>query len=109
VLPRIDSFYRAKWKTAGMKLYAVAKETDGTRKDWLNFISTHKLTDWYHVYYSKADDKARIDGGTPGYSQLYDVQTFPTLYLLDKDKRIVAKKLSVDQTDDVLELKRKGK
>jgi hypothetical protein len=39
--------------------------------------------------------RARIDAGIPGYSQLYDVLTFPTLYLLDKEKRIVAKKLTL--------------
>ena len=44
----------------------------------------------------------------PGYSQLYDVQTFPTLYLLDKDKRIIAKKLTYQQLDEVLQLKMKG-
>jgi hypothetical protein len=60
------------------------------------------------VYYSKADDKARIDAGIPGYSQLYDVLTFPTLYLLDKEKRIVAKKLTYQQIDDVWQLKSKG-
>lgn len=42
------------------------------------------------------------------YSQLYDVQTFPTLYLLDKDKRIIAKKLTYQQLDEVLQLKMKG-
>ena len=31
------------------------------------------FSDWTHVYYSKADDKARIDTGIPGYSQIYDV------------------------------------
>lgn len=106
VLPRLDSFYRAKWKPAGLKMFAVAKETEGTKKDWMNFIRDQKLGEWTHVYYSKADDKARIDSGTPGYSQLYDVQSFPTLYLLDKEKRIIAKKLAVDQIDDVLQVKR---
>ena len=108
ILPRLDSFYQAKWKPAGLKMFAVAKETEGTKKDWTNFIHDLKLDEWTHVYYSKAEDKARIDSGTPGYSQLYDVQTFPTLYLLDKEKRIVAKKLAVDQIDDVLQLKRKS-
>ena len=108
VLPKLDSFYRAKWKAAGLKIYAVAKETDGSKKDWLTFINEHKITDWTHVYYSKADDKARIDASMPGYSQLYDVQTFPTLYLLDKDKRIIAKKLTYQQLDEVLQLKMKG-
>ncbi len=108
VLPKLDSFYRAKWKAAGMNIYAVAKETDGTKKDWLNFIRAQQLVGWTHVYYSKADDKARIDAGIPGYSQLYDIQSFPTLYLLDKDKRIIAKKLSYQQIDEVLKIKMKG-
>ena len=88
-----------------MKIYAVARETEGTRKDWLNFVNEKKLTEWTNVFYSKADDKERIDAGIPGYSQLYDVQSFPTLYLLDKDKRIIAKKLSVDQIDEIIDVK----
>ena len=108
VLPKLDSFYRAKWKLEGLKIYAVAKETDGTRKDWLNFINEQHLMDWTHVYYSKADDKARVNAGIPGYSQLYDVMSFPTLYLLDKNKRIIAKKLTYQQIDEVLQLKKKG-
>jgi peroxiredoxin len=108
VLPKLDSFYMAKWKAAGLKIFAVSKETDGSKKDWLNFINEKKLNDWTHVYYSKKDDKARIDAGIPGYSQLFDVQTFPTLYLLDKDKRIIAKKLNYQQIDDILQLKMTG-
>lgn len=109
VLPRLDSFYRAKWKAAGLKIFSIAKETDGSKKDWLDFINEQNLQEWTNVYYSKADDKARTDNNIPGYSQLYDVLTFPTLYLLDKDKRIVAKKLTYQQIDDVWELKSKGK
>lgn len=109
VLPKVDSFYLAKWKAEGIKVYAVAKETDGTKKDWTNFINEQRLQDWTHVYYSKADDKARTDAGIPGYSQLYDVLTFPTLYLLDKDKRIIAKKLTYQQIDEIWQLKTKGK
>ncbi len=109
VLPQIDSVYRAKWKADSVHIYAVSKETDGTKKDWLDFINEKKLKDWTHVYYSKADDKARTDNNIPGYSQLYDVLSFPTIYLLDKDKRIIAKKLALEQIDDVLQLKIKGK
>jgi thiol-disulfide isomerase/thioredoxin len=108
VVPKLDSMYSAKWKVSGMKIFAVARETDGTKNDWLNFIHEHGLRDWTNVYYSKAADKARIDSGIPSYSQLYDVQTFPTLYLLDKDKRIVAKKLTWEQMDEVLQVKMKG-
>lgn len=108
VLPKVDSFYLAKWKAAGIKVYAVAKETDGTKKDWTNFINEQHLKEWTHVYYSKADDKARTESGIPGYSQLYDVLTFPTLYLLDKDKRIIAKKLTYQQIDEIWKLKTKN-
>ena len=108
VLPKLDSFYRAKWKADGLKMYAVAKETEGTKKDWLNFISDNKLQEWSHVYYSKEADKSRTDNGIPGYSQLYDVQSFPTLYLLDKEKRIIAKKLTYQQLDEIVQLKKKG-
>ena len=108
VLPKLDSFYQAKWKAMGLKVYAVAKETDGSKKDWLGFINDHHLQEWANVYYSKTDDKARIDAGIPGYSQLYDVLSFPTLYLLDKDKHIIAKKLTYQQMDEVLQLKISG-
>lgn len=103
VLPKLDSLYRSKWKANGLKLYALAKETDGNKKDWTSFIQKHDLREWVHVYYSKEDDKARINANIPGYSQLYDVQSFPTLYLLDKDKRIIAKKVSFGQVDEILQ------
>ena len=107
-VPVLDSMYRIKWKAAGVRMFAVAKETSGSKKDWLSFISEHHLQDWTNVYYSKADEKARVDANIPGYSQLYDVQTLPTVYLLDKNKRIVAKKLTWQQADEILQLKIKG-
>ncbi len=108
IVPKVDSLYEHKWKAEGVKIFAMAKETDGNKNDWLNFIRQHHLEEWANVYYSKADEKARVDTGIPGYSQLYDVLSFPTLYLLDKDKRIIAKKLSLEQIDDVLREKIKN-
>jgi hypothetical protein len=55
-----------------------------------------------HVYYSKADNKARIDKGLADYSKMFDVLNFPTIYLLDKDKNIIAKKIHYNQLDDIL-------
>ena len=106
-LPRIDSIYRASWKGLGLKVYSIGRETDGTRADWLNFIRNHHLQEWNNVFYSKAEENARIAKNTPGYSQLYDVQSFPTLYLLDNEKRIIAKKLSFEQMNEVLKEKTK--
>lgn len=107
-LPRIDSIYRAKWNSLNVKIYAIAKETDGSKKDWLNFINEQKLTGWEHVYYSKEANDARVKNNIPSYFQLYDVQIVPTLYLLDKNKSILAKKIPFDQIDKVLDFKVKG-
>jgi len=106
-LPRIDSIYRASWKAMGLQIYAIGRETDGTRADWLNFIRGHRLQSWNHVFYSKSEENDRIAKNTPGYSQLYDIQSFPTLYLLDNEKRIIAKKLSFEQMNEVLKEKMK--
>ena len=108
ILPKLDSMYKAKWKDYGLKLFGLAKETDGTKQDWLSFIKKNKLKDWVHVYDSKAEEQSRVAANIPSYGQLYDVQTFPTLYLLDKDKRIIAKKVSFEQVDEILQYKLKN-
>jgi hypothetical protein len=33
---------------------------------------------------------------------MFDVLSFPTIYLLDKDKNIIAKKIHYNQVDDIL-------
>jgi thiol-disulfide isomerase/thioredoxin len=104
-LPVLDSMYRTKWKGYGVKVYAVARETEGTKKDWMDFIRQHDLGEWTNVYYSKDEEKLRVDANIPGYIQLYDAQTVPAIFLLDEKKRIVAKKLTWQQTDDILSLK----
>lgn len=108
LVPVLDSMYQAKWKKAGVKIFAVAKETDGTKKDWLDILHKHQLKGWTNVYYSREEEKRRVDAGIPGYSQLYDAQIVPAVYLLDKDKRIIAKKLTWQQTDDILTIKMKA-
>ncbi len=102
VIPQLDSAYHAKWKAMGLKLFGLARETEGKKQDWHSFIRDHQLNEWTHVYYSKSEDQARVNAGIPGYSQLYDVQSFPTLYLLDRNKNIIGKKLTVTQIDEIL-------
>jgi thiol-disulfide isomerase/thioredoxin len=103
VVPKLDSMYKAKWKNEGVKIYGV--EVDGGRDQWIQFIKGHNLGEWTHVYETKEHQEATEKSGQPGYRQLYDVYQTPTIYLLDKDKRIIAKKLSVEQLDEVINLK----
>ncbi len=104
-VPKVDSIYQAKWKQEGVQLYGVM--VDGGKEEWLKFIHEHNLKDWIHVYQTSSQHDAEAASNKPGYRQLYDVYQTPILYLLDKDKRIIAKKLSYLQFDEVIDLKRK--
>jgi hypothetical protein len=81
---------------------------DGGREAWVKFIRDYNLKDWIHVYETKTHQDADEAAGKPNYRQLYDVYQTPILYLLDKDKRIIAKKLSYEQFDEVINLKLKN-
>lgn len=102
-VPKLDSIYKAKWQKEGVKLYGVM--VDGGRENWLQFIKDHNLTGWTHVYETKEHQEATEKAGQPNFRQLYDVYQTPTLYLLDKEKRIIAKKLTYEQIDEVINLK----
>ena len=106
-IPRLDSVYRANWKAHNVKIYAVlsADSKEDLKKDWLKFIGEHHLQNWNNVYQTKAMEAEGIAAQKPGYRQLYDVTLIPTLYLLDKEKHIVAKKLTWQQIDDFLKVK----
>ncbi len=104
-LPRIDSIYRANWQKKNVKIYAVLSESEKMKPEWLSYIREHKIGDWINVYQTKASLDLETKEQRPSYRQLYDVVLTPTLYLLDKDKRIVAKKLTLEQINDLLEVK----
>lgn len=99
-VPKLDTLYRTKWKAKGVKIYGVM--TDGGRDKWIEFILKHKLGDWIHVHQTEAMKKTEQQSGRPGFRQMYDVYQTPMLYLLDKDKKILAKKLNYEQLDEFL-------
>jgi protein-disulfide isomerase len=105
VVPRLDSFFQQKWKQRGVQLLGIM--SDGGKQAWVEYIREHKLNGWIHAYETEAMKKALYDANQPNFRQLYDVITTPVLYLLDKDKRIIAKKLTFDQIDNVIDQKRK--
>lgn len=103
VVPKVDSVFQKKWKSMGVKLYGVM--VDGGKEAWMKYIRETNLNDWLHVYETTEQKDAVYAAGKPGYKQLYDVYQTPVLYLLDKDKRIIAKKLTYQQIDEVITLK----
>ena len=102
-VPKLDSMFQQKWKKQGVKL--VGMLTEGGRDKWVEYIREHHLKDWLHVYQTQEMKDADYAASRPGYRQLYDVYQTPMLYLLDKDKNIIAKKLNYQQLDDLLQVK----
>lgn len=106
-IPRIDSIYRVTWKQKNMKIYAVLSETEKQKQLWLTYIQDNKIGDWTNVYQPTAIADDELKNNRPTYRQLYDVTVTPTLFLLDKQKRIIAKKLSIEQINDFLTVQEK--
>lgn len=74
--------------------FAILSEPDdATRPKWLDFIKEHGLN-WLN-----------IDGGEANidWHEVYDIETTPQIYLLDKDKKIIAKKLSAESFENIMQ------
>jgi peroxiredoxin len=81
-VPQLDSVYRTDLKKMGAVIYAV--KSDGDNGEWKKFIKEKQLNGWLHVY-----DKNR----NSNFHYYYGVDTTPMIFVLDKRKKIIAKKL----------------
>lgn len=71
----------------GIKVFAVCSDTNLVV--WKNFLRNDKIQNWINVNGTRS--------ATENYHDLYDIISTPTIYLLDKDKKIIAKKLGYEQ------------
>ena len=74
----------AKYKSKGFNIYAIS--LDQNNKLWQNTIKRQKLN-WDNV----------IEETSQVSAMLYNVKRLPTMVLVDKDAKVVAKKFSVDE------------
>jgi len=91
-VPKLDSAFNASWKNKGVAM--IGFKTEGTKDEWQSFIKEHKMKGWIHAW----DPDAQSN-----YRRLYDVYSTPIVYLLDEKKKILAKRLGVEQLSDFLE------
>jgi hypothetical protein len=98
--------YRAKWKALGVAIYAV-NVNEPENKAWKKFIVENKLTGWVHTHESDAVKTAIEKAHQMNFRQAYDISSTPTFYLLDSDKHIIAKHLSLEQFDELIKIKMK--
>jgi thiol-disulfide isomerase/thioredoxin len=98
-MPVLHDIYE-RVKDKGVKVIAVhiLGGVEGKEK-WVKYINEHNYLDW-------------INAWNPydfGYKEKYDVKTTPVLFLLDENKKIIAKQISPEQTEDILKyLLKKG-
>ena len=101
-IPQLDSMYKASWKALGVQIVGVNinyKELPA----WKKFIADNQINNWFHVYQTEAALNKEITNQKPTtIRQLYDVFKTPTFYLLDANKRIIAKNLTLQQFNDFL-------
>ena len=102
-IPRLDSFYKASWKNLQVKIFSVNTNFKELAA-WKKFLKDKHLEDWTHAYQTESDLNKEIQSNLPTtIRQKYDVYKTPTFYLLDANKKIIAKNLSLEQFNDFLE------
>lgn len=89
--PQLRDFYAANKEKYNLEVYAVCMDTSW--KDMKAYIKNNELQ-WVNVngYYSV----------TPDFRELYDVHTSPVLFLLDRNRRIIAKRILSTQMENIL-------
>ncbi len=75
------------------KLKVMTVCTDGVREAWLFFLTDMKMTNWINVL----DEKPETD-----IQKKYVTWNLPVLYLLDKDKTILANRIKPEKLPDLL-------
>jgi hypothetical protein len=80
----------------GVQFCAIA--VDNSPDAWLKFIREYGIQQWVNGY----DFTFRTN-----YRKQFDVLKTPTVYVLDKDKRILARALPAEQVGDFIQFQRR--
>lgn len=92
--PKLVQFYN-EWKNKGVDVYAIAVDT--TPEEWKSFIGSNGMT-FTNVF----------DPTNRSIYKTYYVDNTPEIYILNKDREIIAKNLKVDQIPQVLAKDQQG-
>ncbi len=85
-----------KWTdTTNIELNVIAINSKKDKKKWEHFISTYQLDSWYHLN--------GMTSATEDFRELYNIKSYPETYLLDRQKKIIAKEISIAQIKELIE------
>lgn len=90
--PKLKELYD-KIHGKGVEVFALC--TDPNLDEWKKYLIEHKLN-WINVMDMQ---------NSTGFHAIYDIYSTPVVYLLDENKKILAKRLSVEQLESFLEKK----
>lgn len=91
--PHIKDFYE-KYKDKGVKMVAVCtKFTDEIEGCW-DYIEEKEIGDWLHL----VDPYHRSR-----YMKVYNIKTTPQIYILDRNKEILSKRIGAEQLEEVMD------
>jgi len=99
ILPQLYKVYESSLKNMNVKVLAVSTlfGEDGKIK-WVNFVNENKLYDWMNAWNPYSYD----------FKLKYDIITTPQIYILDENKKIVAKKIGPEQIEEIIKAIQKG-
>jgi thioredoxin-related protein len=84
-VPKLYDEIYLPYRDKGVEVVAIYNQSN--KKEWGDFLEQHHLNDWINIW-----DKYHVTR----FQIIYDTRSTPAVYLLDKDKKIVAKKFSID-------------
>ncbi len=88
--PQMKAFYD-NFKDKGVKLVAVCtKQKDELPECW-EYVDEHEIQDWMHT----SDPYFRS-------MKLYNIKSTPQIFILDKNKEIITKKIGAEQLEEVM-------
>ena len=89
----------SKHKQIDAKVYAVQTEFD--KEAWIKFIEEYKIEDWTNVCDIQTDPDGN-PAASSNWRDEYDIYSTPVIYLLDEDKKILAKRIDFSQISKVI-------
>ena len=108
-LPKFRELYN-RWQEKGLEIYAIGNDFDP--EPWQEYVREKEYTDWINVSDNpliNAQDSAMvlIETRTTTLKSLnfrttFDVFATPKVFLLDQDKQILAKQISAEQLEEIL-------
>ncbi|MFT4602770.1 MAG: thiol-disulfide isomerase/thioredoxin, partial [Arenicella sp.] len=112
VTPKLQVLYDKKFKDRNIEIYSVGKATGEDFEDWKKFIREKELTFinvglTQSVYNQAMEDPLPLLQMTTiqslNYTDTYDIYSTPRIFILDKDKKIKFKQLSIGQLEEILD------